>query len=149
MKLYRIADNKIPTFREIREKEDPGGTNHDLRLICVKCGGSQTCRCTKPKREFKGVCPYCTGELERFNFDFQDMKIYKTTQNKELNDFFQNIKAIRDDLNIQYQKAEEAIALDKKINADPYANVGKMKTLIDVDRILSKHLSEYGWVARQ
>ena len=47
------------TWQEIQEKEDPGGKNHDLKLTCKKCGNSQTCRCSKPKREFSGICPDC------------------------------------------------------------------------------------------
>jgi hypothetical protein len=47
------------TFQEIRDREDPKGFNHDLTLECVHCGRTQTCRCSKPKRLFKGVCESC------------------------------------------------------------------------------------------
>lgn len=49
----------LETFREIHDREDPDGTNHDLRLICIQCGDVQTCRCSKPKREFRGICHDC------------------------------------------------------------------------------------------
>lgn len=49
----------MDTWNEIKNREDPNGKNHDLRLICVKCGNSCTCRCSKPKREFKGICDEC------------------------------------------------------------------------------------------
>lgn len=51
-----------PTWTEIQNKEDPKGLNHDLRLTCVACGNSQTCRCSKPKRLFEGICPSCEGK---------------------------------------------------------------------------------------
>jgi hypothetical protein len=58
-----LLENEAPikNFFQIKNEEDPNGLNHDLRLVCVKCGTSQTCRCTKPKREFKGICHKCAG----------------------------------------------------------------------------------------
>lgn len=61
---FHVFENKnqgerIKTFDQIQEEQDPGGVNHDLRLICVKCGNQQTCRCGKPKREFHGICQDC------------------------------------------------------------------------------------------
>lgn len=50
------------TFQQIQDKEDPDGKAHDLTLVCVKCGNTQSCRCSKPKREFKGVCNDCAGK---------------------------------------------------------------------------------------
>ena len=50
------------TWEEIRTKEDPNGKNHDLRLICTICEGISTCRCSKPKREFRGICPLCAAK---------------------------------------------------------------------------------------
>lgn len=50
---------EIKTFREIKDREDPKGLNHNLTLECVHCGTKQTCRCSKPKKVFKGVCESC------------------------------------------------------------------------------------------
>lgn len=47
------------TFQEIRDTEDPDGTKHDLALHCIKCGTKHTCKCSKPKRRFNGICPDC------------------------------------------------------------------------------------------
>ena len=51
---------EIKTFQEIRDREDPKGLNHNLTLECVYCGRVQTCRCSAPKRHFKGICETCT-----------------------------------------------------------------------------------------
>jgi len=53
-------ENSTKTFQEIKNEQDPNGTNHDLRLTCVKCGRSETCKCSKPKRKFNGICPCCS-----------------------------------------------------------------------------------------
>ena len=50
---------EIKTFQEIRDREDPKGLNHNLTLECVYCGRVQTCRCSAPKRHFKGICETC------------------------------------------------------------------------------------------
>ena len=47
------------TFQEIRDREDPQGKKHDLTPECVHCGTTQTCRCSAPKRKFKGCCESC------------------------------------------------------------------------------------------
>lgn len=47
------------TFRQIKNEQDPDGTQHDLRIECIECGTSDTCRCSKPKRTFSGICPRC------------------------------------------------------------------------------------------
>ena len=63
-------DNKDPssteekTWRQIEDEQDPDGKNHDLKLTCTKCGKSQTCRCSKPKRTFYGICPSCVEKGE-------------------------------------------------------------------------------------
>jgi hypothetical protein len=51
--------DETKTFQEIRDREDPKGVNHDLTMECVHCGRKSTCRCSKPKRLFKGVCESC------------------------------------------------------------------------------------------
>jgi len=61
MLFYETAERRPRTFSEIREAEDPDGKNHDLRLVCVSCGTVQTCRCSKPKRTFFGICSECDG----------------------------------------------------------------------------------------
>jgi hypothetical protein len=52
-------NTKTHTFQEIRNQYDPDGTKHDLTLKCVKCGTTQTCRCSKPKRTMEGICEKC------------------------------------------------------------------------------------------
>ena len=49
------------TFYEIKNKLDPDGTKHDLKLKCVKCGNVHTCKCSKPKRTVEGICYKCAG----------------------------------------------------------------------------------------
>lgn len=48
------------TFQEIRDLHDPDGKKHDLTLKCVKCGTTQTCKCSKPKRTMSGICEKCS-----------------------------------------------------------------------------------------
>ena len=48
------------TFSQIRAEEDPDGKGHDLHMTCTRCHDSQTCRCSKPKREFHGICDKCS-----------------------------------------------------------------------------------------
>lgn len=60
---YKENDNsKVKTFREIKNELDPDGTKHDLTLTCSKCGTTETCRCSKPKRKYEGVCDKCSVE---------------------------------------------------------------------------------------
>ena len=61
-------DCKAKTFQDIRNELDPEGKNHDLTLTCVKCGTTETCRCSKPKRKFNGVCPKCS-QIKEDRFD--------------------------------------------------------------------------------
>jgi mannose-6-phosphate isomerase-like protein (cupin superfamily) len=55
------------TWKEIAADYDKkyGKNHHHLKLNCVKCGDTQTCRCSVSKITEKGICPYCTGELKR------------------------------------------------------------------------------------
>lgn len=66
------------TWDQIRNEEDPNGIHHDLRLICTKCRNESTCRCTKPKRVFYGICPDCTEknieEITNEPFDLDEIK---------------------------------------------------------------------------
>ena len=57
----------MSTFTEIRNKYDPDGTKHDLTLKCVKCGTTQTCRCSKPKRTMEGICDKCAQKQKALN----------------------------------------------------------------------------------
>jgi hypothetical protein len=54
-----ITTPSVKTFREIQNELDPERKHHDLTLTCVKCGTTQTCRCSKPKRKFNGICKKC------------------------------------------------------------------------------------------
>ena len=53
------------SFRDIRNELDPDGKNHDLTLVCTKCGTTHTCRCSKPKRVIHGLCNVCAGLEEK------------------------------------------------------------------------------------
>lgn len=53
----------LPTFTEIRNQHDPDGKHHDLRMECAKCGNVETCKCSKPKRTFKGICNKCSTKV--------------------------------------------------------------------------------------
>jgi hypothetical protein len=61
LRALLAESEEIKTWEQIRNEQDPSGKNHDLRLICVKCGTTETCRCMKPKREFKGICDDCNN----------------------------------------------------------------------------------------
>jgi hypothetical protein len=54
----KLNENK--SFKAIKNELDPEGKNHDLTLTCVKCGTTETCRCSKPKRKFQGICDKCS-----------------------------------------------------------------------------------------
>jgi len=64
LELLSIPEDKR-TWGMIEKTLDPDGKNHDLTLECVKCGNKQTCRCSKPKRKFLGVCPNCSKKQTR------------------------------------------------------------------------------------
>jgi len=67
-KYKKVESSETPkTWREIEAEYDEkyGINHHRLRLECVRCGGTMTCRCSTPKTLEKGICWYCTGELER------------------------------------------------------------------------------------
>jgi Fe2+ or Zn2+ uptake regulation protein len=61
LKSLLKEDEQPKTFFEIRREHDPDGMKHDLRLVCLKCGTTETCRCSKPKRTFEGICNDCAG----------------------------------------------------------------------------------------
>ena len=61
----------MDTFQTIRDREDPNGMHHDLKLKCVKCGRTQTCRCSKPKRTFEGICDECSGMNKKASEAFE------------------------------------------------------------------------------
>jgi len=63
MKQALVEEKVARSFSEIREAYDGDGHRHHLRLVCVKCGRTETCRCSAPKTEEKGLCYECeTGE---------------------------------------------------------------------------------------
>lgn len=59
----------LESFFDIRNREDPNGINHDLRLTCAQCGTTQSCRCSKPKRNFVGLCESCAGIMANENIN--------------------------------------------------------------------------------
>lgn len=54
-----VQEKTARSFEEIRKSYDNDGHRHHLRLVCVKCGASETCRCRAPKTEEKGICYEC------------------------------------------------------------------------------------------
>ena len=56
----RVA-SEFPTFRELQNQYAELGEHHHLRMVCVKCGNAQTCRCSSPKVEVEGICDNCSG----------------------------------------------------------------------------------------
>jgi hypothetical protein len=60
LKLKSLIKEEKNWF-ELQNELDPGGVNHDLTLICTRCGNTQTCRCSKPKRKVYGLCHKCAG----------------------------------------------------------------------------------------
>lgn len=74
---HLIKENK--TFQQIQNEQDPDGTKHDLRLTCIKCGATQTCRCSKPKRKFNGICHNCSqlNEIEYPLAKGKDLRSYE------------------------------------------------------------------------
>jgi len=63
-----IMKTESKTFREIRNELDPDGKKHDLTLTCEKCGTTETCRCSQPKRKFKGICDKCSSQKEGYGY---------------------------------------------------------------------------------
>jgi hypothetical protein len=61
-----IIENKITekTWMEIRKEHavEHGENSHCLRLECVRCGNTETCRCSKPKITKIGICDRCRPE---------------------------------------------------------------------------------------
>lgn len=73
----KTASSSEKTWQQIQNEQDPDGTQHDLRLTCTRCSNTQTCRCTKPKREFKGICHECSrkdkeGVVRGFEGELKD-----------------------------------------------------------------------------
>jgi hypothetical protein len=70
------------TFNQIRDAQGPGHTHH-LRLHCVVCGTTETCRCSAPKEDFDGICWYCEEKAagrdpeETFRMDVRALAIAK------------------------------------------------------------------------
>ena len=71
LKYLLLENSEVKTWAQIRNENDPDGKHHDLRLKCVKCGNTETCKCSKPKREFSGLCNDCahTQLAESLNGD--------------------------------------------------------------------------------
>jgi hypothetical protein len=70
--FQKTANATIKTWAKIRDEEDPEGKNHDLSLHCVECGESDTCKCSKPKRKFEGVCDKCCEKHTASVFVLED-----------------------------------------------------------------------------
>lgn len=75
IKVNLINENlneEYKTFSEINKSK--GKNDHHLKLVCVKCGTTQTCRCSVPKTEINGICDTCaTGKtLDQRIKEFMD-----------------------------------------------------------------------------
>lgn len=63
IKLKQLLTESLKSFSQIRDELDPDGSKHDLTLTCGKCGNTQTCRCSKPKRKVTGICDSCMSKV--------------------------------------------------------------------------------------
>ena len=63
--LIGTIDSNFPTFDEIRQKHSDKEHKHHLRLVCVKCNGQETCRCSQPKTTYKGICYDCSIKKDK------------------------------------------------------------------------------------
>ena len=54
----------LPTFNEILKRHRDTEHRHHLRLVCVRCGNIETCRCDAPKTEEKGICSDCNAKAQ-------------------------------------------------------------------------------------
>jgi LysM repeat protein len=62
------------TWSDIRNEYDQkyGKNHHHLRLICVRCGNKQTCRCKEPKITEIGVCDLCFSKYNDKKAEIED-----------------------------------------------------------------------------
>ena len=99
-----VESEKLLTFYQIEEK---GGKEHvhHWRKTCVRCGDVETCRCSAPKVDVKGICPCC---CEKEGIDFLT-GIRKVAENNgkmtrlavsdgEFRDAKSSIKKVKDDI---------------------------------------------------
>ena len=78
-----VKITKLPwqpkSFREIEREAEEDGEHHHYRYHCVKCGTTETCRCSAPKTDINGICPLCEVGLpvdgrDRTNHEDTDME---------------------------------------------------------------------------
>ena len=102
-----ITENVNPkTWFEIKNEQDPDGKHHDLRLTCIKCGNSQTCKCSKPKRKFEGLCYDCAG------IDYAGDKLTEETGFNEKYFFVGDCRTILDQRTLFNDATEMAQAIE-------------------------------------
>lgn len=59
---FAAAEDDMPWADSAAHKAD-----HCVRLHCVKCGCTQTCRCSQPKKDYKGVCCGCRKDDQTYD----------------------------------------------------------------------------------
>ena len=56
----RLGNEILKSFAEIHKSHPTG---HHLRIVCVVCGTSDTCRCMAKKTEIRGICDKCAANI--------------------------------------------------------------------------------------
>jgi len=102
------SNQKIASWEEIERKYNQAGQHHHLRLVCVKCGNEQTCRCSEAKTIEKGICQSCLTaglkeEQAAIPYEF-DKALQTFLMNKVSNNF--------DEFMRLYQKCKDIIVND-------------------------------------
>jgi len=52
------------TWNEITAEYAAQGKHHCLKLSCVVCGNTRTCRCSTPKDSYEGICEECEASTK-------------------------------------------------------------------------------------
>lgn len=59
LREYAKKSNRLWSEIEKDYEKKLGKNHHHLRLVCIKCGNEQTCRCREPKTTEMGICDEC------------------------------------------------------------------------------------------
>ena len=117
--LEKMASMK--TWREIEGEQDQDGTKHDLRLVCVVCGNSQTCKCDKPKRVFEGVCMDCVAKAEKVLSGHTDIRI--KTASADYSCVMMTGEGLKKLVKPMHEKIDKADLAPDGIEKDPHVSL--------------------------
>ncbi|GAG99892.1 unnamed protein product [marine sediment metagenome] len=83
------------------------------------------------------------------------MNWYKTAQEpNETPDLIERnlvtfrLQELRKDMDQKYEKIYQGLQTDKAIDADPYDNLARLKTLNAADKLIGQYFQEFGWEPR-